>query len=99
MPGISAVARCPTPRTSLPSSFLTTSPATRSAISPDMLDTAFPGLYGGQHLTSTGYPCNIDSCNKMHRVDAEARLGSNNTAIIGSDMRGGSSGGGWLMNW
>ena len=35
----------------------------------------------------------------MHRVDAEARLGSNNTAIIGSDMRGGSSGGGWLMNW
>ena len=60
---------------------------------------SIPGLYGGQHLTSTGYPCNIDSCNKMHRVDAEARLGSNNTAIIGSDMRGGSSGGGWLMNW
>jgi hypothetical protein len=60
---------------------------------------SIPGLYGGQHLTSNGYPCNIDSCNKMHRVDAEARLGSNNTAIIGSDMRGGSSGGGWMMNW
>jgi V8-like Glu-specific endopeptidase len=58
-----------------------------------------PALYGGQHLTSNGYPCNIDGCNKMHRVDAEARLGANNTAIIGSDMRGGTSGGGWLMNW
>ena len=57
------------------------------------------GLYGGQHVTANGYPCNIDNCDKIHRTDAQAFSGSNNTAIIGSDMRGGASGGGWIMNW
>src|SRR5262245_8117464 len=56
-------------------------------------------LYAGQHVTTNGYPCNIDNCGKIHRNDAQAFAGSNNTAVIGSDMRGGASGGGWIANW
>jgi hypothetical protein len=58
-----------------------------------------PALYGGQHITANGYPCNIDNCDKIHRTDAQAFSEANNTAVIGSDMRGGASGGGWIMNW
>jgi V8-like Glu-specific endopeptidase len=57
-----------------------------------------PDLYAGQHLTAIGYPCNLDSCEKDHRVDSQVFGGSNNTDVIGSDMTGGSSGGGWLIN-
>jgi hypothetical protein len=53
-----------------------------------------------EHITSMGYPCNIDSCNIMHRVDAEPhRNFAPNNTTIGSDMRGGSSGGGWYQNY
>jgi V8-like Glu-specific endopeptidase len=58
-----------------------------------------PDLYTGQHVTANGYPCNIDNCDIMHRNDAAAFGGSKNTRVIGSDMRGGASGGGWLINW
>lgn len=60
---------------------------------------AIPGIGPKQHVTTNGYPCNIDSCNKLHRNDAQAVAGSSNTVIVGSDMRGGASGGGWLLNW
>jgi V8-like Glu-specific endopeptidase len=58
-----------------------------------------PDLYAGQHVTTIGYPCNLDSCAKDHRNDAQVFGGSNNTDIIGTDMRGGASGGGWLINY
>jgi V8-like Glu-specific endopeptidase len=58
-----------------------------------------PDLYSGQHLTTIGYPCNLDNCAKDHRNDAQAVSGSNNTDIVGSDMGGGASGGGWLVNY
>jgi V8-like Glu-specific endopeptidase len=57
------------------------------------------GSFANEHITAVGYPCNIDSCNKMHRVDAEPFLLTNNTLQIGSDARGGSSGGGWYQNF
>jgi V8-like Glu-specific endopeptidase len=58
-----------------------------------------PDLYGGQHVTVIGYPCNLDSCAKDHRTDAQASAASTNTAIVGTDAAGGSSGGGWLINF
>jgi len=58
-----------------------------------------PGLFDGQQITTNGYPCNIDNCNKIHRNDAQAIAATSNTAIVGSDMRGGASGGGWFINW
>ena len=58
-----------------------------------------PGLGAKQHVTINGYACNIDACNKMHRNDGQASAALKNTAVVGSDMRGGASGGGWLLNW
>jgi V8-like Glu-specific endopeptidase len=58
-----------------------------------------PDLYAGQHVSIIGYPCNLDSCAKDHRNDAQVFGGSNNTDIAGSDMSGGASGGGWLINY
>jgi len=60
---------------------------------------SIPDLYSGQHLTQLGYPCNLDSCSKDHRVDAQAVSGNNNTYVIGSDASGGVSGSGWLINY
>lgn len=57
------------------------------------------GSFFNEHITAVGYPCNIDSCNKQHRVDAEPFAFTNNTLQIGSDAAGGSSGGGWYMNF
>lgn len=52
------------------------------------------------HAHLLGYPCNFDSCQKMHQVSAQsARLTSPNNAEYGSDMRGGSSGGPWVQNF
>jgi V8-like Glu-specific endopeptidase len=52
------------------------------------------------HATLLGYPCNLDSCEKMHQVTAGSdRPGGNNTVLYGSDMRGGSSGGPWVQNF
>ena len=58
-----------------------------------------PDLYGGQHVSVIGYPCNLDSCAKDHRTDAQASAASTNTAIVGTDAAGGSSGGGWIVNF
>lgn len=59
-----------------------------------------PDLYVGQHITALGYPCNLDSCSKAHRTDAQVQdAGGNNTYEIGADARGGASGGGWMINW
>ncbi len=52
------------------------------------------------HATLLGYPCNLDSCEKIHEVTAEShRSSGNNTVLYGSDMRGGSSGGPWVQNF
>lgn len=52
------------------------------------------------HATMLGYPGNLDSGEKMHQVTAESfRTNGSNTVIYGSDMRGGSSGGPWVMNF
>lgn len=52
------------------------------------------------HAHLLGYPCNLDSCSKMHQVTAQsARAISPNNAEYGSDMRGGSSGGPWVQNF
>jgi V8-like Glu-specific endopeptidase len=52
------------------------------------------------HATLLGYPCNLDSCEKMHQVTAESySSGGSNTVLYGSDMRGGSSGGPWVQNF
>ena len=58
-----------------------------------------PDLYAGQHLTTIGYPGNLDSAEIDHRNDAQAAASSDNTDIIGSDMSFGSSGGGWIINY
>jgi V8-like Glu-specific endopeptidase len=51
------------------------------------------------HLTALGYPCNLDSCTRMQRSDAQSFTGSNNTAVVGSAMRGGASGGPWIQDF
>jgi V8-like Glu-specific endopeptidase len=54
----------------------------------------------GNHAHLMGYPCNLDSCNQMHQVSAQAfSNAANNTVTYGSNMRGGSSGGPWIMNF
>ncbi|HEV8310521.1 MAG TPA: hypothetical protein VGW35_22905 [Methylomirabilota bacterium] len=63
----------------------------------------FSGFFTGayhNHVTAIGYPCNHDGCQIMHRVDAQSfQFVSPNNVTIGSDMRGGSSGGGWFENY
>ena len=52
------------------------------------------------HAHLLGYPCNLDSCQKMHQVTAQsAQATSPNNVEYGSDMRGGSSGGPWVQNF
>jgi V8-like Glu-specific endopeptidase len=52
------------------------------------------------HAHLLGYPCNIDSCGKMHQVAAGSfRDVAPNNVEYGSDMRGGSSGGPWVQNF
>lgn len=52
------------------------------------------------HAHLLGYPCNLDSCQKMHQVTAQsARATTPNNVEYGSDMRGGSSGGPWVQNF
>ena len=51
------------------------------------------------HLTALGYPCNLDSCTRMQRSDAQSFAASNNTAVVGSAMRGGASGGPWIQDF
>jgi V8-like Glu-specific endopeptidase len=52
------------------------------------------------HTKKIGYPGNHDSAQIMHQVDsADFKSGGQNTRLYGSDMRGGSSGGAWVMNF
>ncbi len=57
------------------------------------------------HVTMLGYPCNLDDCDIMQRVDSsDHRLppgfgDAQNAYEYGSDMEGGSSGGPWLENF
>jgi hypothetical protein len=57
------------------------------------------GSFFNEHITVIGYPGNLDGAQKAHRVDAEPFLLTNNTLQLGSDQRGGSSGGGWFQNF
>lgn len=52
------------------------------------------------HSTLLGYPCNLDSCAKMHQVTAGSfRSVTPNNVEYGSDMGGGASGGPWVQNF
>ena len=57
------------------------------------------------HVTMLGYPCNLDDCEIMQRVDSSDRRlppgfgDAQNAYEYGSDMEGGSSGGPWLENF
>ena len=52
------------------------------------------------HTKKIGYPGNHDNGQIMHQVDSQDfKSGGQNTRLYGSDMRGGSSGGPWIMNF
>ena len=52
------------------------------------------------HTKKIGYPGNFDEGRIMRQVDSEDFVsGGKNTRLYGSDMRGGSSGGPWVMNF
>lgn len=52
------------------------------------------------HVTMLGYPCNLDSCQKMHQNMAESFVAvAPNNVEYGSDMGGGASGGPWVQNF
>jgi V8-like Glu-specific endopeptidase len=52
------------------------------------------------HTSKLGYPCNLDSCQKMQNVTStNFRATSPNNVEYGSDARGGSSGGPWVQNF
>ena len=54
----------------------------------------------GQHVTTLGYPVNLDNGQRMQTTGAEARrVVGFNAAEIGSDQRGGSSGGPWIRDF
>lgn len=52
------------------------------------------------HTKKIGYPAGFDNGEVMHQVDsAHSSDGGSNTALYGSDMTGGSSGGPWVENF
>jgi V8-like Glu-specific endopeptidase len=52
------------------------------------------------HTSKLGYPCNLDSCQKMQNVMSNNfRNTSPNNVEYGSDAAGGSSGGPWVQNF
>jgi len=52
------------------------------------------------HTTKLGYPCNLDLCQQMQQVTSQHfRATSPNNVEYGSNARGGSSGGPWVMNF
>jgi V8-like Glu-specific endopeptidase len=52
------------------------------------------------HTSKLGYPCNLDSCQKMQNVTSTSfRAVAPNNVEYGSDARGGSSGGPWVQNF
>lgn len=50
-------------------------------------------------VTSLGYPCSLDNCQKMIRTDSLGTQMDINQVVIGTDQTGGSSGGPWLANF
>lgn len=57
---------------------------------------------GLTHITQTGYPVSLDNGQLMERNDSQGFIASStlvNNTIIGSLLRGGSSGGPWLINF
>lgn len=58
----------------------------------------YPSLTG-KHVSVMGYPGNLDGGAINHRVDSAVNQGSGNTGVWGSDMTGGSSGGGVIFNF
>lgn len=58
------------------------------------------GALVGNAISAMGYPCNLDSCQILQRTSAQVnRTASPNSAEIGSDHRGGASGGPWVQDW
>ena len=58
------------------------------------------GALSPNHTKKIGYPGNHDNGEVMHQVDSGWHEDAdNNTVLYGSDMRGGSSGGGWFENF
>lgn len=54
----------------------------------------------GQHVTTLGYPLNLDNGQKMQTTSSEVRAVSGfNAGQIGNDQTGGSSGGPWLRDF
>jgi V8-like Glu-specific endopeptidase len=54
----------------------------------------------GQHLHTLGYPTNLDNGQRMQETTAETRRVSGfNAGQLGSDQRGGSSGGPWIRDF
>lgn len=52
------------------------------------------------HTSKLGYPCNLDSCQRMQNVTSTSyRTTAPNNVEYGSDARGGSSGGPWVQNF
>jgi V8-like Glu-specific endopeptidase len=58
------------------------------------------GSLASNHTSKLGYPCNLDSCQKMQNItSSNLRAVSPNNVEYGSDARGGSSGGPWVQNF
>jgi V8-like Glu-specific endopeptidase len=58
------------------------------------------GALSPNHTKKIGYPGNLDRGEVMHQVDsAWFKDADRNTVLYGSDMGGGSSGGGWFENF
>jgi V8-like Glu-specific endopeptidase len=58
------------------------------------------GVLAPNQITQLGYPCNINACARMHRVDSGASSpGGANCFEYGSDMSSGASGGPWVQNF
>lgn len=52
------------------------------------------------HTSKLGYPCNLDSCQKMQNITSNSYQPTEpNNVEYGSDARGGSSGGPWVQNF
>ena len=52
------------------------------------------------NVSAMGYPCNLDACQILQRTSAHVlRARAPNSAEIGSDHRGGASGGPWVQDW
>jgi V8-like Glu-specific endopeptidase len=54
----------------------------------------------GNNVSANGYPANLDSGQLLQRTSAHVlRTASPNSAEMGSDQRGGSSGSAWVQDW